>query len=78
MVRMADGTIRELRSWKPVRLFEGSAGRKSFVVLCPYCGRRQVLYVWSVAGHGKRCEGGCGAMFRNSGTATKDKPGAAK
>ncbi len=36
-------------------------GRTSEVATCPFCGAKVVVFVWSLAGSGKRCE--CGALF---------------
>lgn len=40
------------------------------VAACPFCGARAKLFLWSLAGSGKRCA--CGAMFWAGGRATRD------
>jgi hypothetical protein len=34
-------------------------GRSSILITCPFCERKVVAYVWSLAGSGKKCS--CGA-----------------
>ena len=42
-------------------------GTSRVILRCPFCGRRVVAYIWSMAGGGKRCE--CGAIFGSLGQA---------
>ncbi len=58
-----------IRKYKVTRLHCARTGKKSHYAICPFCGVEVVLYWWSVAGHGKRCD--CGAMFFMDGTAEK-------
>ncbi len=40
-------------------------GRSSSIAVCPFCGTRNRVYMWSLAGGGKRCENGdCRAHLR--------------
>ena len=44
-------------------LFRRSEFGRSYVIIgCPFCARSVKAYIWSLAGHGKRCER-CGALF---------------
>lgn len=39
-------------------------GRSSIDIQCPFCNEVTRAYVWSLAGHGKRCENpSCRAIF---------------
>lgn len=42
-------------------------GRTNVQVDCPFCGSQVTVFVWSLAGGGKRCQ--CGALFGSGGTA---------
>lgn len=37
-------------------------GRSRMLIRCPFCHAESWAYIWSIAGHGKRCEG-CRAYF---------------
>lgn len=48
-----------------------SMGRSSLEVDCPFCGAALVVYLWSLAGCGKKlC--GCGAAICRDGIARKE------
>ena len=38
-----------------VRDFTSEFGRSKAIVECPFCGKRNIAYKWSLAGSGKRC-----------------------
>ena len=44
-------------------------GRSTCTIECPFCGRRVMAYIWSLAGSGKKCE--CGALHSNMGHSSK-------
>ena len=46
-------------------------GRSSCFVRCPFCQGLTRVFMWSLAGGGKRC--GCGALFGTRGVAHKRK-----
>lgn len=46
-------------------------GRSRVTAECPYCGEHLKVYLWSLAGGGKRCP--CGALITKYG-AFKSKP----
>lgn len=40
-------------------------GRSTDIIDCPFCQQGTEVYVWSLAGRGKKCE--CGALHTNLG-----------
>ena len=42
--------------------YSSEFGRANGLLDCPWCGKANRVYVWSLSGGGKRCEG-CGAML---------------
>ena len=62
----------ESREWKDLG-YTGRMGRSTITIACPFCGLRNVTYVWSLAGSGKRCENNeCRVMFTSWGMAFDD------
>lgn len=46
-------------------------GRSSIDIRCPFCNAVVTAYIWSLAGHGKKCT--CGAMHSYYGFTTPPK-----
>jgi hypothetical protein len=63
----ADGKF-ELREHKSFN-YSGEFGRANCVIQCPFCGAEVKVYVWSLAGGGKRCN--CGALHMSGQTIKK-------
>ena len=57
----------ETRFAKTVRVNRQSAGRTTVDVECPFCQCVTQARAWSLAGSGKRCDGGCGALLSGKG-----------
>lgn len=38
-----------------VRDYTSEHGRSKAIIECPFCGKRNIAYKWSLAGSGKRC-----------------------
>ena len=43
--------------------YNSEHGRSTAVIRCPFCQRKITVYIWSLAGSGKRCD--CGALLCN-------------
>lgn len=55
----------ESKPFEIVSRFPDCNGRTTVTIRCPYCGRLTRAYVWSLAGHGKRCENpSCRVIFQ--------------
>jgi len=52
--------------------FTSEFGRSTDKIICPFCDHPVVVYIWSLAGSGKRCPE-CGAMHSNYGQSYRRK-----
>jgi hypothetical protein len=59
----------EERPWK-ARNRTHTLGKSSVIADCPFCGTPVVIFLWSIAGNGKkRCS--CGSALHSNGVARK-------
>ncbi|MBN9208157.1 MAG: hypothetical protein J0H96_05765 [Microbacterium ginsengisoli] len=57
----------EIRFARTLRTDPQPAGRTTVDVECPFCECVTQARAWSLAGSGKRCAGGCGAVLSGKG-----------
>ena len=57
------------RKWYVFYTWGEANGRSRINTMCPFCKKGMSIYLWSLAGSGKRCK--CGALFGPRGYAYK-------
>ena len=55
----------ESKPFEVVSRYPDCNGRTTVTIRCPFCNEVTRAYIWSLAGHGKRCENpSCRAIFQ--------------